>query len=1017
MESAITISSSESSVQNSTSIESLDPDAALDRLPINGDPKQSYNSSCTPTTFEKVDKWLKSLDVFNRNEESCSSSCFQSLDFHSSENHFLHEIISLDLNAPNIRNDTVLQDQSHAYSNESSDNSITSSRKTAGKPLPRARRKMRGQATPVKARKNSQQKQMREWDDSDSAPENVKKQELCSYLQLMKPTDKKTVMILQNRRSVRVKNLSLMQQNRDLEKKLKERSEDRDEIRSVSKCSHSKSTREVGNDKKSTKVGTRKDQPATFRFPNPTGSVTRAVRYFDETEQEDWFKEWKEQPSKHATGELSDQKENQKCVTGKSKSRKSNLVNIGSFDAPLDSFLDNRNHRNLQRFNTNNGENNVNTKHPTQIIDSVYPSFSIPTPPSRLVETIRDFDVTVEENKDIFTLIPSTELISQSTSCSNLVNNNRESSALPKAVNKLNSTRPGKENFGSARSEIFRRNCKKSAIKSITKSETAISTAKGRKRDRRSDCLTPEMKSRLSNSPKSMLRTMVDNGSASDKFRSERWKNDALCVMQYQDCEPPSTIMAVYTYKTQDQLETLSCTGSYNNAGRKNPFISQIFVNDILKQGSSTEDKRTTRGSLLNGQTVSDRATTEESRNSSKSVSSSEKCSKPVQPQIPRLEYLDPATFISFDKDRSPNSFYRCLNSTMPKRTAALEIEPSSTSWASNSPNSRQKRDQHLIQVSNNNGRVINVFYRAQNMWIKKGSIRRLSTNKHGIFKEALEMVVSTESSVAYIELWTKEHQSAFREVPVADVFAIVYYWKNGQTGLDKKVLQLENIKGFADDVHYSILTSSPKIIVSWHIASNEVDSQKTFVHCYQLTADFQAVCNISKFEAVEHYVSSLHNIQGCDTLIMGCGDNKITLWNLEHGYVATTIEMTDIKSTLCTLWAKCDRGFLFTLQECVDKELRIVAIHGLNHSWKKLASYVPPKNYDRLRGVYIENGIVLACYQEGIICWNAQTADRMFEVTQTEPEFISGKYIISIVNDQLKIKHAITYILSSEEL
>lgn len=81
-------------------------------------------------------------------------------------------------------------------------------------------------------------------------------------------------------------------------------------------------------------------------------------------------------------------------------------------------------------------------------------------------------------------------------------------------------------------------------------------------------------------------------------------------------------------------------------------------------------------------------------------------------------------------------------------------------------------------------------------MWITKGSIQRLSTNKHCIFKEALEMVVSTESSVAYIELWTKEHQSAFREGPVADVFAIVYYWKNGQTGLDKKVLQLENIKG-----------------------------------------------------------------------------------------------------------------------------------------------------------------------------------------------------------------------------
>lgn len=49
-------------------------------------------------------------------------------------------------------------------------------------------------------------------------------------------------------------------------------------------------------------------------------------------------------------------------------------------------------------------------------------------------------------------------------------------------------------------------------------------------------------------------------------------------------------------------------------------------------------------------------------------------------------------------------------------------------------------------------------------------------------------------------------------------------------------------------------------------------------------------------------------NISGCDTLVMGCGENKITLWNLDRGYVLATIEMLDIKSPLSTLWVKCDR-------------------------------------------------------------------------------------------------------------
>jgi hypothetical protein len=40
----------------------------------------------------------------------------------------------------------------------------------------------------------------------------------------------------------------------------------------------------------------------------------------------------------------------------------------------------------------------------------------------------------------------------------------------------------------------------------------------------------------------------------------------------------------------------------------------------------------------------------------------------------------------------------------------------------------------------------------------------------------------------------------------------------------------------------------------------------------------------------------------------MGCGENKITLWNIEYGYIVATVELSNIKSPLSTLWVKCDR-------------------------------------------------------------------------------------------------------------
>ncbi|KAL1494476.1 hypothetical protein ABEB36_010072 [Hypothenemus hampei] len=348
------------------------------------------------------------------------------------------------------------------------------------------------------------------------------------------------------------------------------------------------------------------------------------------------------------------------------------------------------------------------------------------------------------------------------------------------------------------------------------------------------------------------------------------------------------------------------------------------------------------------------------------------------------------------------------------------------------------KNEKHLITVPKEHGPVVKAFYvnhnlvlcqnslvsiwtqsaldhvlGSHNMWISRGTVNRmLMPSKNCTFKESIDTVTASEVGVSYVELWIKEHESDIREAPVADVFAVVYFWRKGQNGLDKKVLQLENIKGFADAVQFSVFKTTPKIIVSWYLDSTELEKKKTFVHCYELASNFELISHVNKFEDVEHFVSSLHNIEGSDTLIMGCGENKITLWDVDRGRVVVTIEMSKIRLPLSTLWVYCHMGYLFVLQQCVDRELRLIAINGMNHSWTKLASYVSPEEYDSLRGACVEEGIVWASYNKGIICWNASTAEVVLKTEQLESGYISNKYIVNVQDEQVYLRRALMHLL-----
>ncbi|KAK9888235.1 hypothetical protein WA026_000502 [Henosepilachna vigintioctopunctata] len=382
------------------------------------------------------------------------------------------------------------------------------------------------------------------------------------------------------------------------------------------------------------------------------------------------------------------------------------------------------------------------------------------------------------------------------------------------------------------------------------------------------------------------------------------------------------------------------------------------------------------------------------------------------------------------------------------KKVSHLGTMNSIQGWDSdNSTSEKQKSDasksnSHFISFKNENGSVQNAIYidfnliliqefvvslwnqtalgnvlGAQNLWIFNGCVKKLILNKECIRKKSLEMVISTDACVAYVELWTKEHKSDIRQGPVADIFATVYFWTQKSNKMDRKVLQLENINGFADDVQYVVLKPSLNIVVSWHCV---VDNNKiTQIRVYTLASDFQTIINARAMSKVEHYVSSLHNIEDCEELLMGCGDHKITLWNIEHGYIVASIELCDIKLSLSTLWVKCDRGILFTVQQCVDGELRLIAINGRSHSWKQLKSYKPPDSFERIQNVYIENGVLISFYEEGILCWKAQTGEQIVEEIHNETDveyFPSAKYLIMITKKNVCIRHALTHLLTVDD-
>ncbi|GLV44614.1 hypothetical protein CBL_13454 [Carabus blaptoides fortunei] len=484
---------------------------------------------------------------------------------------------------------------------------------------------------------------------------------------------------------------------------------------------------------------------------------------------------------------------------------------------------------------------------------------------------------------------------------------------------------------------------------------------------------------------------------------------------------------------------------------------SQIAFEPVVK----TEPISITESSLvIPSIIVTESSDTETSVKASGSIDSSLSSSGQEEAHAP-IVVVDPKTirsgkpdYIPLNRDMKIKSLHTSLMYASSKcksnatKSAIFELSDSDSSTTSpKTPKGllTRKSTTHEIDINRNDGAVFNAYYvddiliivqvkritfwkqtalgnilGVQNMWMPRGNLERIILDPGCVNRRSSEMTMSVDNAVAYMELWTKEHKCCYRECPIADVFATIYFQK-GNSIPDKKVIQLENIKGYGDDVRFAVVRSSREIIVSWCDTFSK--PIKSVIRSYQLAPDFQTVASVKEMETVPHYVSSIHNIHDCHNLILGAGNDQISLWNLKHGYLVMTLNMSDtpiqplVRSNTICLYAQCNTAFLFLIQQTEIGVLRLVAVNGMTHEWKQLHSYQVPDTYDKLLGVIVESGVLMTCYTNGFLCWNMSTGEILSEIDTGNQHIVlpSNKYLVAIDNYQVNVQHIMAYILTHD--
>lgn len=67
------------------------------------------------------------------------------------------------------------------------------------------------------------------------------------------------------------------------------------------------------------------------------------------------------------------------------------------------------------------------------------------------------------------------------------------------------------------------------------------------------------------------------------------------------------------------------------------------------------------------------------------------------------------------------------------------------------------------------------------------------------------------------------------------------------------------------------------------------------------------------------------------------------------------------------------------------------------------------------LQGICLENGILVAFYNNGVLCWNAKTGHLVLDETNEDGNTFtpSGKNVIMFQNEEVQVRHALEYIFS----
>ncbi|XP_071442260.1 uncharacterized protein [Hetaerina americana] len=203
---------------------------------------------------------------------------------------------------------------------------------------------------------------------------------------------------------------------------------------------------------------------------------------------------------------------------------------------------------------------------------------------------------------------------------------------------------------------------------------------------------------------------------------------------------------------------------------------------------------------------------------------------------------------------------------------------------------------------------------------------------------------------------------------PNASKCSVYGYGAHGATktidNLPKSPLAYQNQKKL-----YSCLLDSSTIVI-WH--HNE--GKGTTLKKYLLSDDLDDLLEVNEWLDIENNIQSVHIVHAAKPVVVGISEKlHLIMWNHITGNVIKSLDLfsSEIHSYIGIIE---DKGFLFVIANGKLGSAHLLAVNIDTKKWMVLKTYKSSFK-GCISGYAIDDGLLLAAYEDGIVVWDMATA------------------------------------------